>query len=141
MFGLGKKARKAATEIKKMDKRDDAEAIVWIGYDIAFADGTCEPQEIEVLDKTISALPALSAFMGEISTMGANVRQSYEASARRAHNECLRQLGDIAGTAFAEDVLCVAIDIAEKCGGIGDEERDRLKEHAAALQLNLDKFL
>lgn len=141
MFGFGKKARKAVTEMKKMERRDDAEAVMWIGYGIAFADGTCEQSEIEVLDKTVQALPVLAPFAGELATMGANVRQSYEASARRAHNECLRQLADVAGTEFAGDVLCIAIDIAEKCGGIGEEEMARLKDYAQALQQPLDKYL
>ncbi len=46
MFGIfGKKARRAATEIKKFEKRDLAQAVINAAYLVAYADGECEVSE------------------------------------------------------------------------------------------------
>ncbi|EPQ9478239.1 tellurite resistance protein, partial [Escherichia coli] len=43
MFGIfGKKARRAAVEIKKFEKRDLAQAVINAAYLVAYADGECE---------------------------------------------------------------------------------------------------
>lgn len=143
MFGLKRKAKKALTEVKKMENRDAVEATVWGGYYISFIDGECTTAEVEILDKTINAVPQFSPFAGEIATMGANARAQFEASPRRAGAEALRQLADVAGTSDAVDVLCLCIDIAEKGSddGIGDDELKGLKKIAGALGLNLDVYL
>lgn len=139
-FGFGKKARKVVTEVKKMEKRDDVEATVWGGYAIVFADNQADAGEIAVLEKTIAAKPAFSAFVGEIAQMSANARQQFEASARSAKAEAMRQLRDVAGTDAAVDVLCLCLDIADD-GGIGEKEEKVLGEIAQALGLNLNQYL
>lgn len=140
MFGLGKKVRKAAVEVKKMEKRDDVEATVWGAMTIAFADGEADSNELSTLEKTISAKPAFAAFTGEIGAMSANARQQFEASRRSAKAEAMRQLKDVAGTDAAVDVLCLCLDIADN-GGIGPEEEKVLGEIAQALGLNLNQYL
>lgn len=140
MFGFGKKVRKAAVEVKKMENRDAVEATVWGAYAIAYADDTCDAKEISILEKNIAALPAFAPFSGEISKMSSNIRARYEASPRSANVEAYRQLEDVANTADAEPVLCLCIDIADQ-DGIGDEEMAVLKKIAGKLQLNLDAYL
>ncbi|HGW6103987.1 TPA: tellurite resistance TerB family protein [Citrobacter werkmanii] len=140
MFGLGKKVRKAAVEVKKMEKRDDVEATVWGAMAIAFADGEADSSELSTLEKTISAKPAFAAFTGEIGAMSASARQQFEASRRSAKAEAMRQLKDVAGTDAAVDVLCLCLDIADN-GGIGAEEEKVLGEIAQALGLNLNQYL
>ncbi len=139
-LGFGKKARKAVQEVKKMENRDAVEATVWGAYSIAYADGSCDAKEIAVLEKTISALPAFSPFAGEIAQMSSNIRSRYEASPRSANAQAMRELGDVAGTNDAVDVLCLCIDIADN-DGIGEEEAGALKKIAQALQLPLDQYL
>lgn len=140
MFGLGKKARKAVVEVKKMENRDAVEATVWGAYAISYSDGTCDAKEISVLEKTIGALPAFSPFAGEIAQMSSNIRARYEASPRSASAEAFRQLADVAGTPDAVDVLCLCLDIADQ-DGIGEDEMATLKKIAQALQLSLDQYL
>ncbi|WP_277268286.1 tellurite resistance TerB family protein [Pantoea septica] len=140
MFGLGKKARKAVVEVKKMENRDAVEATVWGAYAISYSDGTCDAKEISVLEKTIGALPAFSPFAGEIAQMSSNIRARYEASPRSANAEAFRQLADVAGTPDAVDVLCLCLDIADQ-DGIGEDEMATLKKIAQALQLSLDQYL
>lgn len=140
MFGFGKKARKVAVEVKKMENRDAVEANVWGAYAIAYADGTCDAEEIAILEKNIAALPAFAPFSGEIAQMSSNIRARYNASPRSANIEAMRQLADIANTSDAEPVLCLCIDIADQ-DGIGDDEMAVLKKIAQALQLNLDNYL
>ncbi|POW54606.1 tellurite/colicin resistance protein [Candidatus Pantoea alvi] len=140
MFGLGKKARKAVVEVKKMENRDAVEATVWGAYAISYSNGTCDAKEISVLEKTTSALPAFSPFAGEIAQMSSNIRARYEASPRSANAEAFRQLADVAGTPDAVDVLCLCLDIADQ-DGIGEDEMATLKKIAQALQLPLDQYL
>lgn len=140
MFGFGKKVRKAAVEVKKMENRDAVEANVWGAYAIAYAGGTCDAKEIAVLEKTIAALPAFSAFSGEIAQMSSNIRARYEASPRSANVQAMRELADVANTPDAETVLCLCLDIADQ-DGIGDEEMTVLKKIAQSLQLNIDNYL
>ncbi|EGG4120923.1 tellurite/colicin resistance protein [Salmonella enterica] len=141
MLGIfKKKARKAVVEIKKIENRDAVEATVWGGYYISYRDGECSPAEIQVLEKTIGAVPAFSAFAGEIAQMSSNARAQFEASPRRASAEALRQLADVAGTNDAVDVLCLCIDIADN-DGIGEDEMEGLKKIAQTLQLSLDAYL
>jgi len=140
MFGFGKKVRKVATEVKKMENRDAVEATVWGCYSIAYSDGSCDPAEVTTLEKTIQAKPAFAAFAGEIATMSSNVRAQFEASPRSANAEAMRQLSDVAGTSDAVDVLCLCLDVADN-GGIGEQEEVALKKIAQALQLSLDQYL
>lgn len=140
MFGWKKKVKKAVVEVKKMENRDAVEATVWGGYAICFADGVYEAAEVQILDKTIQAVPAFQPFAGEIAQMSANARAQFEASPRRAAAEAMRQLADVAGTSDAVDVLCLCIDIADN-DGIGEDEEKVLKKIAAALQLSLDQYL
>ncbi|HEY2454106.1 MAG TPA: tellurite/colicin resistance protein [Scandinavium sp.] len=139
-LGFGKKARKAVTEVKKMENRDAVEATVWGGYMIAYADGTCDAKEIAVLEKTIAALPAFAPFAGDIAQMSSNIRARYDASPRSANAQAIRELEDVAGTKDAVDVLCLCLDIADQ-DGIGEEEQVVLKKIAQALQLSLDQYL
>ena len=143
MFGFKRKAKKVISEVKKMENRSAVNATVWGGYYITFADGDYAPSEVNILDKTIQAVPAFSPFAGEIAQMGANCKAQFEASPRRAGAEALRMLSEVAGTPDAVDVLCLCIDIAEKGSddGIGEDEEKALKKIAAALALNLDLYL
>lgn len=140
MFGFGKKARKIAVEVKKMENRDAVEATVWGCYAVTYADGTCDSKEIQTLEKTIAAKPAFSNFAGEISTMSSNVRAQFEASPRSAMAQAMRELSDVAGTNDAVDVLCLCLDVADN-DGIGEDEEKVLKKIATALQLALDQYL
>lgn len=143
MFGWKRKAKKVLSEVKKMENRAAVDGTVWGGYYIAFADGDCAPSEVNILDKTIQAVPAFSPFAGEIAMMGANAKAQFEASPRRAAAEALRKLAELAGSSDAVDVLCLCIDIAEKGSddGIGADEEAALKKIATALQLNLDMYV
>ncbi|ENO7837911.1 tellurite resistance TerB family protein [Escherichia coli] len=137
---LKKKTRKAVAEVKKMENRDTVEATVWGGFYIAYYDGECTPEEVSILERTIQATPSFSSFTSEIAQLSANIRQQFEASARRAAAQALRELEDIAGTSDAVDVLCLCIDIADQ-DGIGEDEEKALRKIASALKLTLDPYL
>ncbi|MCM4605559.1 TerB family tellurite resistance protein, partial [Escherichia coli] len=54
MFGIfGKKARRAATEIKKFEKRDLAQAVINAAYLVAYADGECEASEKAKIEQVL----------------------------------------------------------------------------------------
>lgn len=122
-----------------MENRDAVEATVWGGYYISYFDGECTAEEVSILEKAIQATPAFTPFASEIAQLSTNVRQQFEASARRAAAQALRELEDIAGTSDAVDVLCLCIDIADQ-DGIGSRKK-ALRKIAQALQLSLDPYL
>lgn len=141
MFGIfKKKARKTVVAVQKMENRDAVEATVWGAYMTAYAKGSCDAKAINILEKTIAALPAFSPFVNEIAQMSSNIRARYEASPRSANATALEELSDIAGTSDAVNVLCLCLDIADQ-DGIDETEEKVLKKIAQALNLSMDQYL
>lgn len=138
MFGIfGKKARRAAVEIKKFEKRDLAQAVINAAYLVAYADGECEASEKAKIEQVLRNQPALSAFTSEITIIG-QLDTNFKIGRRAA----LREIEDVKhDTREAEDVLDVAVAIAEADGEIEPEERKVLEEIAGVLGLRLENHL
>ncbi|EGL0035398.1 tellurite resistance TerB family protein, partial [Escherichia coli] len=73
MVFLVKKARRAATGIKKFEKRDLAQAVINAAYLEACADGECEASEKAKIEQVLRNQPALSAFTSEINAISATI--------------------------------------------------------------------
>ncbi|OVD33433.1 TciA, partial [Escherichia coli] len=71
MVFLVKKARRAATEIKKFEKRDLAQVVINAAYLVACADGECEASEKAKIEQVLRNQPALYAFTSEINAISA----------------------------------------------------------------------
>ena len=72
-FGFAKKARKAAAEVKKFEKRDLAQAVVNAAYLVAYADGECEASEKAKIEQVLRNQPALATFTSEINSISATI--------------------------------------------------------------------
>lgn len=125
MFGklFGKKVGAAKAEMKKVENRDQMQAIVGAMVLIAYADGECEKAELDKIERLIRANETLSHFGGEItSTMGRFV-EYMEAGPRLGEIKIFREIADIKSNAKdAEEVFVNAITIAEADGEIEPEE-------------------
>ncbi|EPE4904091.1 TPA: tellurite resistance TerB family protein, partial [Escherichia coli] len=114
MVFLVKKARRAATEIKKFEKRDLAQAVINAAYLVACADGECEASEKAKIEQVLRNQPALSAFTSEINAMSATIIGQLDTNFKIGRRAALREIEDVKhDTREAEDVLDVAVAIAE----------------------------
>ncbi|ELW9076234.1 tellurite resistance TerB family protein [Escherichia coli] len=143
MFGIfGKKARRAAVGIKKFEKRDLAQAVINAAYLVAYADGECEASEKAKNEQVLRNQPALSAFTSEINAISATIIGQLDTNFKIGRRAALREIEDVKhDTREAEDVLDVAVAIAEADGEIEPEERKVLEEIAGVLGLRLENHL
>jgi len=137
-----KKARRAANEIKKFEKRDLAQAVVNAAYLVAYADGSCSADEKAKIQQVISVQPALAGFSSELNDIATRIINQIEANFKIGRRAALREIEDVKGdTRECEDVLDVAVAVAEADGTIEDEEMAVLEEIANALGLRLENHL
>ena len=142
MVFLVKKARRAATEIKKFEKRDLAQAVINAAYMVACADGECEASEKAKIEQVLGNQPALYAFTSEINAISATIIGQLDTNFKTGRRAALREIEDVKhDTREAEDVLDVAVAIAEADGEIEPEERKVLEEIAGVLGLRLENHL
>ncbi|HCW7041908.1 TPA: tellurite resistance TerB family protein [Klebsiella pneumoniae] len=141
-FGFAKKARKAAAEVKKFEKRDLAQAVVNAAYLVAYADGECEASEKAKIEQVLRNQPALAAFTSEINSISAAIIGQLDTNFKIGRRAALREIEDVKhDTREAEDVMDVAVAIAEADGEVEPKERKVLEEIAAVLGLRLENHL
>ncbi|HEO9810810.1 TPA: tellurite resistance TerB family protein [Klebsiella variicola] len=142
MFGFGKKARKAAAEIKKFEKRDLAQAVINAAWLVAYADGECSNVEKASVDQVLRANPVLGAFTSEIQGISQTIIAQLDANYKVGRLAAYREIEDCKGDQReAEDVLVTAIAIAEADGDIQEAEKKVLEEIANRLGLRLETYL
>lgn len=142
MFGFGKKARRAVSEVKKFEKRDLAQAVINAAYLVAYADGECEASEKAKIDQVLRTQPALAAFTSEIQGISTIIIGQLDANFKIGRRAALREIEDVKhDPREAEDVLDVAVAIAEADGEIEPEEQKVLEEIASILGLRLENHL
>ncbi|EJH1802921.1 tellurite resistance TerB family protein [Escherichia coli] len=142
MVFLVKKARRAATEIKKFEKRDLAQVVINAAYLVAYADGECEASWKAKIEQVLRNQPALYAFTSEINAISATIIGQLDTNFKTGRRAALREIEDVKhDTREAEDVLDVAVAIAEADGEIEPEERKVLEEIAGVLGLRLENYL
>lgn len=143
MFGIfGKKARRAVSEVKKFEKRDLAQAVVNAAYLVAYANGSCDASEKAKIDQVMRTQPALAAFTSEIQSISSVIIGQLDANFKIGRRAALREIEDVKhDPREAEDVLDVAVAIAEADGEIEPEEQKVLEEIANALGLRLENHL
>ncbi|NHW97007.1 hypothetical protein G9X48_16090 [Cronobacter sp. HA18006] len=86
--------------------------------------------------------PALAAFTSEINSISATIVGQLDTNFKIGRRAALREIEDVKhDTREAEDVLDVAVAIAEADGEVEPEERKVLEEIANALGLRLENHL
>ena len=143
MFGfLKKRARRMSSDISKFDKRDLAQAVVNAAWLVAFADGTCDPVERAKIDQVLKTNPVLYNFTSELQDISTKIVNLLETDFKIGRRAALREIEDVKGdTREAEDVLDVAVAIAEADGSIEASEMKVLEQIALVLGLRLENHL
>lgn len=138
---FSKKAGEAKAEMAKIENRDLMEAIVGGAMLVAYADGECEKEELEKLDKIVSSLPELKDFGSEISEIIGRFRGQLDAGFRIGRQTILNEINDIKGDDNdRERVFNVMLTIAEADGEVEPEEIKVLKEVGQRLGINLRDY-
>lgn len=143
MFGklFGKKVGEAKAELKKVEGRDLMQAIVGAMVLLAYADGECEKEELEKIERLIAANENLAHFGSEITvTMGRFV-EYMDAGPRLGEMKIFREIADIkTNPRDAEEVFINAITIAEADGEIEPAEVKMLAKLGRELGLRVQDF-
>ena len=143
MFGklFGKKVGEAKAELKKVEGRDLMQAIVGAMVLLAYADGGCEKEELEKIERLIAANENLAHFGSEITvTMGRFV-EYMDAGPRLGEMKIFREIADIkTNPRDAEEVFINAITIAEADGEIEPAEVKMLAKLGRELGLRVQDF-
>ncbi|EKG5991395.1 tellurite resistance TerB family protein, partial [Escherichia coli] len=94
------------------------------------------------IEQVLRNQPALSAFTSEINAISATIIGQLDTNFKTGRRAALREIEDVKhDTREAEDVLDVAVAIAEADGEIEPEERKVLEEIAGVLGLRLENYL
>jgi len=143
MFGfLKKRAHRATNEIKKFEKRDLAQAVVNAAYLVAFSDGNCDALERAKIDQILKTNPVLANFTGELNEISGRIVSLLETDFKIGRRAALREIEDVKGDQReAEDVMDVAVAIAEADGEIEKAEMKVLEQIAMVLGLRLENHL
>ena len=141
MFGFGKKVNKVKAEVKKLENRDQLEAIVGGCLLVAAADGSISDDEAKKIDSLLRTNKNLAHFGGEITELVNRFSERLGSGYRVARAEILREIEDIKGDAKdKEDVLLNMLTIAEADGDIDEKERKELDTVAQRLGLRVADY-
>lgn len=138
---LKKKFGAAVVEVKKVENRDLAEAIIGGCMLVAASDGSTSIEELEALDKQIKSNDSLSHFGAEIGQMINKFEKQLEAGFRLGKMKILREIKEIANSPEkAEEVFINMLCIAEIDGTIDDGEQAVLREVGEMLGIRLADY-
>lgn len=141
MFGFGKKVNKVKAGVKKLENRDQLEAIVGGCLLVAAADGNISDDETKKIDSLLRTNKNLAHFGGEITELVNRFSERLGSGYRVARAEILREIDDIKGDAKdKEDVLLNMLTIAEADGDIDEKERKELDTVAQRLGLRVADY-
>lgn len=142
MFGFGKKVNKVKAEVKKLENRDQLEAIVGGCLLVAAADGSISDDEAKKIDSLLRTNKNLAHFGGEITELVNRFSERLNSGYRVARAEILREIEDIKGDAKdKEDVLLNMLTIAEADGDICEKEQKELDTVAQRLGLRVQDYV
>ncbi|WP_252366711.1 hypothetical protein, partial [Escherichia coli] len=107
MVFLVKKARRAATEIKKFEKRDLAQVVINAAYLVACADGECEASEKAKIEQVLRNQPALYAFTSEINAISATIIGQLDTNFKTGRRAALREIEDVKHLYLTKIAFCL----------------------------------
>lgn len=142
---LKKKVSRKTEELKqaagKFESKDTVEGAVALMVWVAFADGKCEPSEIEQLENVIKSDDAFSQWQSELPGMVSKWIDKFKLFKRGAVQDALKELTDLKNDPVnAAKVLVAGLAVADD-DGIGEDEKAVLNQAAGAMGLRLDTYL
>ena len=127
--------------VKQLNSKDLFEAAVAAGVLTAWADGEFSDSEFDGLLNLLEANPALEAFKADIPGLVESYSKQMEVSFRAGKRNLMKQVTDCQGDHDeSEQVLILALDVADIDGKVSPEEEKVLSDIAQALGLNIKDY-
>lgn len=138
-----KKAKVAARNVQKFEKKDLMEATVGIAILVMYADGESKDSEREKTQKVLNNTPALANYGPEVqATFSRYDTLCKEVGFMAAKVQIMREIKQCQGDQHEmEDVLVTGLTVALSDGGMDEKEEKILKEVAQQFGLRLESFL
>lgn len=142
MFGLKNKILGILKSIKKIENKAAFQATVACAVRVAAADGSIDDSELDLLEKLLKGSPMLANFSGEIDAeMGKWVGVFTGGGRRSATLQVNNLLEEIKNNKEqSEQVLVTIIDVADADGNIDESEVAVIRDVAARLSLDANKY-
>lgn len=144
MWGMfKKKAKVAARNVAKFEKKDLMEATVGIAILVMYADGNASDEERSKTQKLLNNTPALANYGPEVqATYQRFDSLMSEVGMLAGKVQIMREIKQCQGdTHEMEDVLVAGLTVALADGEMDEKEEKILKEVASAFGLRLENFL
>lgn len=134
---FGKLFNRGAKVAKQFNNKDLFEAAVAAGVLVAWADGDFSDSEFDGLLSLLEANPSLQPFKNDIPSLVESYSNQMKVSFRAGKRSLMKQIEDCEGdTDESEQVLILALDVADIDGEVSPEEDKIIKDIAKALGLN-----
>lgn len=140
-MGIFSKLSKSAN--RKVNK-DVLEAAAAAGLLVAASEGGISKDEINGVKNALAAHPKIDGVFSkrDVDSVVSKYASILEDNFRVGRTQMLREIEDVAENANdAEDVLVLAISIAEKDGDVGEKEMKTLTDIANRLSIKLDDVM
>lgn len=137
-----KKAKKAVSELKRMENKDQVEAFVGALWLLAYCSGGADATEKAKIDQVLRTNQTVSGYPQEVQELSARFVSLLETDHRIGRRAILREIEDVKGDQRdSEDILDAAVAIASADGEIDEPEYSELNAIANALGLRLENHL
>jgi tellurite resistance protein TerB len=138
-----KKAKVAARNVAKFEKKDLMEATVGIAILVMYADGESKDSERDKTQKILNNTPALANYGPEVqATFQRYDTLCKEVGFMAAKVQIMREIKDCQGDQREmEDVLVTGLTVALSDGGMDEKEEKILKEVANTFGLRIENFI
>lgn len=144
LFGATKVSQSvsaAKDNLKKLEKKDQLEAMVGACLLVSAADGKVDDGEVLKMNEILESLPAVSHFGSLIGETVDRFHKQLKAGFLIGKVQIMREIADCKHSETeAEDILVAAITVALGDGELDAKEQDILKEIAQKLGLSLAKY-
>lgn len=125
----------------RMENKDTVEGAIALMVGVSFADGSCDPAEIEQLENVIRTDDAFAQWQSDVPAMVSKWIEKFKLFKRGAIQDMEKELADLKNDPTnAKKVLLCGLAVADN-DGIGDEEKAFLSNAASVLGLRLDTYL
>lgn len=138
---FGKLFNRGSKAIKQLNNKDLFQATMAAGVLVAYADGNCSDTEVDGLLSLLEANPALEAFKPEIPALLNDYCKQMDVSFRAGKHNLMKEIKDCEHDADeGEQILIIALDVADIDGEVTDEEQKVISDIAEALGLNVADY-
>lgn len=138
---VSKKTAAARETLGRIENKDTVEAGIALGVWTTFADKKADESELMQLEKCIKNEDAFQNHVADVPAMIDKWIGKFKDFHRGAVLDAKKELSDLKGDPTnAAKVLVIGLSVADD-DGIGDDEREVLKEAATIMGLRLEDYI